>query len=167
MNRVVIIYYQNDTLSKTIPWLPSEPFTTGEYCCLVTLRMVRISYDSLLLACSCCVLNQLPYLLSFWRRKLRSFISITFNYLHILPKTQVPQHFAQVMWQRGLHQSTVIKLFPFAPRSPKSAVTILVQDPAVWFWSHHIPGLKCMAYEVCLVVYLKNPLLEFSYPHLL
>ena len=53
-------------------------------------KMERISWDSLLVY-SCCVLSQLPSLLGFWKRRSRSFISITLNYFHIFSQTQVPQ----------------------------------------------------------------------------
>lgn len=48
--------------------------------------MARISYDSLPLAYSCCVLNQFFYLLGFWEGGLENLISIAFNDLCILPR---------------------------------------------------------------------------------
>lgn len=115
---------------------------------------------SLFFAYLCCVLNQFLYILGLWGRRLRSFISMTSNYIHILPPTQVPQsteHPAHVIQQRGLRRPSGIPP-PCAPGSPASAFTILASDLKVG---------TSQASDASLITFYSTPVPDLLNPHLL
>lgn len=105
-------------------------FSSWEYCCLVTLKMVRVSQDSLLLANSCCVLNQFFYLLGFWEGGLVSLISVAFNYLCIFcqnSRCHSPERLH--LWQQRDSWVSPLCLTSPCPRSPMPAFVFRTHNP--------------------------------------
>lgn len=100
-----------------------------EYCCSVTLKIARISQDSLFLAYSCCVLNQVFDLLGFWEGGLVNLISIAFPYPPSKLKWHSPGRLDLWHHEGGSVRPLWLNSSPSSPWAP-----VCLYDPGTRLW---------------------------------